>query len=241
MKLWIRCTAILATALVMMLCLTSQGSAQTASPSPLWKRVCAKNLTTMRSAAGEYRTLRKKTIAGLVDVLESYARKPRTTRLDARERREIDCAIRLLGDMRAESAAPIIAQFLEFSIGTGFGMPFAGSGTITADEKAIRSSYPAVDALIKIGKPSLGPCADRVADRVAEITRERRARLKKMGDKALLFPNRLSWTPVKKALTVVTAIEGKEAGKAFERRMRSGAEISAEALLRGIRQPKPSK
>ena len=136
----------------------------TDAPPALWERIASEDSVTAKEAEQEYSQLREKIIAAEAGVLRDYLTEG-TRSVDEQEHGRIDRAaraIRMLGELRAESEIPLLTEFLMFSTrdGNNFTIRIPPTGRI----EEVYGLYPAINALAKMGKQSIAACVIAVRD-----------------------------------------------------------------------------
>jgi hypothetical protein len=76
----------------------------------------------------------------------------------------VDRAMRLLGEMRAPAGVDILVEHIGFPILAEFGTPRGGTGGKSQMGKSPADLFPAVNALIAIGQPSIEPILKKIAN-----------------------------------------------------------------------------
>lgn len=72
-------------------------------------------------------------------------------------------AIRLLGEMRAAEGVDVLAEHIGFPYLAPFGTPMGGAGGHQFVDKSPEELFPAIDALLEIGEPSVDPILEKIA------------------------------------------------------------------------------
>jgi len=85
----------------------------------------------------------------------------------------VDRAMRLLGELRATEGIDVLIEHMGFPILAEFGTPMGITGGGYLVGKSPAELFPAVNALIAIGEPSVGPILKRIAENDSVV--ERRA------------------------------------------------------------------
>lgn len=85
----------------------------------------------------------------------------------------VDRAIRLLGELRAREGVETLIEHVGFPVLAEFGTPMGITGGGYLVGKSPSELFPAVNALIRIGEPTIGPILERIADNDSVV--ERRA------------------------------------------------------------------
>lgn len=85
----------------------------------------------------------------------------------------VDRAMRLLGELRAPEGVNVLIENIGFPILFEFGTPRGGTGGNSLVGKSPAELFPAVNALIAIGEPAIGPILKKIANDDAVV--ERRA------------------------------------------------------------------
>jgi len=131
--------------------------------SPIWERVASGDAVIAAAATEEYRQLQEKVVGALVRILSDCDKKG-TGRVDREGHQEINRisrTIRLLGETRSDAAVPILTEFLVFNSRTGFNYPSSSHPPSREDD--VKELFPAIGALVEIGKPAVLPSITAVA------------------------------------------------------------------------------
>ena len=136
--------------------------------SEVWEQAAFSlaDVATIRDAADACIRDRQSRIDCLIKILSAYRGTNQDMKIDDAERvhiAKLSVSIELLGHLRAEQAAEVLADYLGFNRATGFGPRPSGSAWATTDPQARQQHFPAVASLMQIGRAAVNPVLRAVA------------------------------------------------------------------------------
>jgi hypothetical protein len=119
-----------------------------------------------REAENEILNARNMVVSSLIQIIREE---------DNRSMRpvSVDRAMRLLGELRAPEGVNVLIENIGFPILFEFGTPRGGTGGNSLIGKSPAELFPAVNALIAIGEPAIGPIIKRIAENQDSVIKRR--------------------------------------------------------------------